>query len=203
VAAAALGAADRSALGVPMLLTAIDPESEARLSFLDRALVGGRYLRRDDRARLTREPRSRDDFVPRVLPVLAASRTYVDEQVELAVERLSDAAADRWTRPFRTRGDVDTLVPAALLEAPAARSRRAAGARACRNGIPGAAAGVATAAQPSRTPGSRATRRRRCRRSGVSTRRSTVAGTTCWRRWHASGTRRTGPAPCTACSGRV
>jgi putative ABC transport system permease protein len=99
----------------PMLLTAIDSESEARLTGLDRTVVGGRYLRRGDRARLTREPRSREDFVPRILPVLAASRTYVDEQAELAVERLGAAAADRWARPFQTHCDVDTLVPLRFL----------------------------------------------------------------------------------------
>ena len=101
--------------GFPLLLTAIDPESEARLTGLDRALVSGRYLRDGDRARLTREPRGRDDWPPRVLPVLAASRTYVDEQMELAVERLSAAAADRWARPFETYEDVDLLAPLRFL----------------------------------------------------------------------------------------
>jgi hypothetical protein len=99
----------------PLLLTAIDPKSEARLTGLDHALVSGRYLRRADRARLTREPHGTDDFPPRVLPVLAASRTYVDEHAELAVERLSAAAADRWARPFETHEDVDTLVPLRFL----------------------------------------------------------------------------------------
>jgi putative ABC transport system permease protein len=101
--------------GFPLLLTAIDPGSESRLSGLDRTVVSGRYLRGADRARLTREPRDREDWPPRVLPVLVANRTYVDEQAELAVERLSAAAADRWARPFETHGDVDMLVPLRFL----------------------------------------------------------------------------------------
>jgi hypothetical protein len=76
----------------PLLLTAIDPESEARLTGLDRTVASGRYLRPADRAYV--------DGRRRFLPVLAASRTYVDEQAEIAVERLGDRAASRWARPF-------------------------------------------------------------------------------------------------------
>ena len=36
----------------PMLLTAVDPQAEARLSHLDRAVRSGRYLRASDRAHL-------------------------------------------------------------------------------------------------------------------------------------------------------
>jgi putative ABC transport system permease protein len=50
---------------VPLLLTAIDPESEARLTGLDRALVDGRYLRPRDRAHLTRRRRDSADWPPR------------------------------------------------------------------------------------------------------------------------------------------
>ena len=35
-----------------------------------------------------------------MLPVLAASRTYLDEQAEIAVERLGASAVARWIRPF-------------------------------------------------------------------------------------------------------
>jgi putative ABC transport system permease protein len=83
----------------PLLLTAIDPESEARLTGLDRGLVTGRYLRGGDGARVL-PPQGEFGYQPRVLPVLAASRTYVDEQAELAVERLGHADVARWIRPF-------------------------------------------------------------------------------------------------------
>jgi putative ABC transport system permease protein len=76
----------------PLLVTAIDPTSEARLTGLDRDVVSGRYLREDDRARVAGHAR--------VLPVIAASRTYVEEQAELAIERLSATDVARWIRPF-------------------------------------------------------------------------------------------------------
>jgi putative ABC transport system permease protein len=76
----------------PLLLTAVDPVAEARLTGLDRAVVGGRYLTPRDR------PYVRDGS--RFLPVLAASRTFIDETAEIAVERLGDRAAARWARPF-------------------------------------------------------------------------------------------------------
>jgi putative ABC transport system permease protein len=99
----------------PMLLTAIDPDSEARLTGLDGAMVSGRYLSPRDHAHLIRRPRDREDFPPRLLPVLAASRTYVDEQAELAVERLRQSATERWTRPFSTHGDNDYYGPLRFL----------------------------------------------------------------------------------------
>jgi putative ABC transport system permease protein len=81
----------------PLLLTAVDPVSEARLTGLDRAVVDGRYLRPDDRAYVARDGQP---VRQRFLPVLAASRTFVDEQAQIAVEQLGDRAAARWARPF-------------------------------------------------------------------------------------------------------
>jgi putative ABC transport system permease protein len=82
----------------PLLLTAIDPVAEARLTGLDRAVVDGRYLTSRDRPHVRRvRPQ---DFPVRFLPIIAASRTFVDEQAEVAVERLGDRAAARWARPF-------------------------------------------------------------------------------------------------------
>ena len=81
----------------PLLLTAIDPESEAKLTGLDRGVVAGRYLRAADGAHLLP---ARDGYRARVLPVLAASRTYLDEQAEIEVERLGRATIARWIRPF-------------------------------------------------------------------------------------------------------
>jgi ABC-type lipoprotein release transport system permease subunit len=78
---------------LPLLLTAIDPRAEARLDGLSGDVDGGRYLREGDGPRPSRGPRR--------LPVLMASRTYEDEQADVAVERLPRASVDRWLRPFR------------------------------------------------------------------------------------------------------
>jgi len=72
-------------LQTPILLAAIDPEQEARLLGLDRAMVAGRYLRGSD-----------DDAVAppggmrlRTVPILASSRLYLDQVLETSVERLA------------------------------------------------------------------------------------------------------------------
>jgi putative ABC transport system permease protein len=84
----------------PLLLTAIDPVAEARLTGLDRAVVDGRYLTPRDRSQVRRARSYGYTFRQRYLPVLAASRTFVDEKAEVAVERLGERAAARWLRPF-------------------------------------------------------------------------------------------------------
>ena len=80
----------------PMLLTAIDPGQEARLSGIDEALVGGRYLRRDDRAQAGR--RMRSGVKEHSVPVLAASRTLLDAQLRVTGERLPDRSAQTFSR---------------------------------------------------------------------------------------------------------
>ncbi len=72
----------------PILLAAIDPLQEARLLHLDRTIVGGRYLRETDRPTL-RPGGSSGVFYHRLVPVIASTRTYVDEHAELRIERLS------------------------------------------------------------------------------------------------------------------
>jgi putative ABC transport system permease protein len=74
----------------PMLLAAIDPEQEAKLVGLDRAVVSGRYLRADDRAMLTPPDRASDQHAIRVqeIPVLLSTRSYVDQSFEASIERL-------------------------------------------------------------------------------------------------------------------
>jgi putative ABC transport system permease protein len=67
---------------VPFVVAAIDPDQEARLEGLDRAVVAGRYLRATDRPS--------GDFLPRV-PVLVASRPTADEQIVATVQRLGRA----------------------------------------------------------------------------------------------------------------
>jgi putative ABC transport system permease protein len=84
----------------PLLLTAVDPRTEAQLTGLNRTLTAGRYLRGTDRAHLVRVNHGADQYSQRVLPVLAASRTYEDERAELAIERLPPTSVDRWIRPF-------------------------------------------------------------------------------------------------------
>src|SRR4051812_48483393 len=59
---------------VPLLLAAVDPEQEAKLDGLDGALVSGEYLKERDGAP--------------GLPVLAANRLDLDQQLRLAIERV-------------------------------------------------------------------------------------------------------------------
>lgn len=86
----------------PLLLSAIDPESEARLTGLDRAVTSGRYLRSGDRATLQRHRPGGPGrvYFTRSVPVIAADRVFVDEQAEIALRRLSGEAVARWTEPF-------------------------------------------------------------------------------------------------------
>jgi hypothetical protein len=68
----------------PVFLAAIDPEQEARLLRLDQTIVTGRYLRSSDKPTIVSE----GGFRNRVIPVLLSTRTYVDEQLLLDIERL-------------------------------------------------------------------------------------------------------------------
>jgi hypothetical protein len=83
---------DRSYVGTsisayfPIYITAIDPVQEAKLLGLDKAIVRGRYLR------------ANEGLIPytpvgshtkgNLVPVLASSRTSIDERLDLRVERL-------------------------------------------------------------------------------------------------------------------
>jgi putative ABC transport system permease protein len=93
----------------PLLLSAIDPREEARLSGLDRAVIEGRYLRPGDRPSVAGPLRDVRGDVPvlRRLPVLMASRPLIDERAELAIERLPQASADGMLR--RHWSEHDTL----------------------------------------------------------------------------------------------
>jgi len=65
----------------PILLAGIDPLQEARLVGLDRAVVGGRFLREGEVA---------ETAAPEVeIPVIASSRMYVDQGLVAEVERLA------------------------------------------------------------------------------------------------------------------
>jgi putative ABC transport system permease protein len=73
-------------ISFPILLAAIDPGQEARLLHLDRAIVSGRYLNEGERPRL--QSLGRNSY-HRLVPVIASTRTYVDEHAEARIERLS------------------------------------------------------------------------------------------------------------------
>jgi ABC-type lipoprotein release transport system permease subunit len=69
----------------PVLISAVDPVQEARLVGLNQAVVWGRYLSENDRPALRQAGGSL-----RVVsvPVLAATRTFVDESLVVRVRRL-------------------------------------------------------------------------------------------------------------------
>jgi putative ABC transport system permease protein len=73
----------------PILLAAIDPAAEAQLAGLDKTIDSGRYLRPGDQPSVTGTGFGKALH----LPVLAASRTVVDEQSLVTVQRLQAAAA--------------------------------------------------------------------------------------------------------------
>lgn len=79
-------------LRFPVLIAGIDPLEEARLIGLDRTIVDGRYLRPGERPTLQLLPAP--IHVPgnrgyhREVPVIASSRTYVDEERIVHIERL-------------------------------------------------------------------------------------------------------------------
>jgi putative ABC transport system permease protein len=68
----------------PVLLAAIDPVAEAKLLGLNRTIVSGRYLNPTDAPHI----RSVGSGGHRLVPVIASSRTYVDQQLQVSVERL-------------------------------------------------------------------------------------------------------------------
>ncbi|HEX6419326.1 MAG TPA: ABC transporter permease [Acidimicrobiales bacterium] len=71
---------------VAFVLAAIDPEQEARLAGLDRAVVDGRYLSASDGPR--EDPRPDMMLTRMEVPVLVSSELLVDEQLDVVVERL-------------------------------------------------------------------------------------------------------------------
>jgi putative ABC transport system permease protein len=66
---------------LPINVSAVDPAAEAKLVGLRRAMVSGSYLSSSARPRLYRG-------TWREIPVLAASRSFVDEQLQAQIERL-------------------------------------------------------------------------------------------------------------------
>jgi hypothetical protein len=77
---------------LPFLLTAIDPEAEAKLDGLNRAVVDGRYLRASDRT--IAHPHDSGGVADHEIPVLASTRTLLDTRLEAVAERLRPTDAD-------------------------------------------------------------------------------------------------------------
>ncbi len=75
----------RVPVSYPMLLAAVDPDAEAQLSGLDRAVVSGRALTEKDRP--IGDAQSSSTVLK--IPVLAASHLDLDESVSATVERLA------------------------------------------------------------------------------------------------------------------
>jgi hypothetical protein len=73
----------------PVLVAGIDPSAEAKLSGLDRCLVGGRYLDAAD------APRAAPDRDPpgTVLPALVSARSFVDATMTARLDRAVDSRA--------------------------------------------------------------------------------------------------------------
>ena len=77
--------------GFPVLLSAIDPVQEAKLVGLPKAMVSGSYLREGQglSAPVPTGHGSQFHLEARQLPILASSRTFVDEAFRVKVQRLA------------------------------------------------------------------------------------------------------------------
>jgi putative ABC transport system permease protein len=75
------GAAD---VFFPILVAAIDPVEEQRLVGLKGAVVRGRFLRRSDGVHTVKHP-----FNGGIVPVLASTRSYLDESLRVDIQRLT------------------------------------------------------------------------------------------------------------------
>jgi putative ABC transport system permease protein len=77
--------------GFPVLLSAIDPVQEAKLVGLQKALVSGSYLREGEglSAPVPTGHGGQFHLEARQLPLLASSRTFVDEAFRVKVQRLA------------------------------------------------------------------------------------------------------------------
>jgi putative ABC transport system permease protein len=72
----------------PMLVSAIDPVQESKLVGLDHTIVAGRYLGEHEGLIGVRVPGPEGEATMENLPVIAASRTFLDESLSASVQRL-------------------------------------------------------------------------------------------------------------------
>ncbi|MDX6453848.1 MAG: putative transport system permease protein [Gaiellaceae bacterium] len=97
---------DRSYVGTaisayfPIYITAIDPAQEAKLVGLDKAVVRGRYLGGDE-GLMSYTP-VKGGIKGNLIPILASTRTYIDERLDLRVERLQLPQATNVPRMLAT-----------------------------------------------------------------------------------------------------
>jgi putative ABC transport system permease protein len=124
----------------PVYISAIDPVQEAKLVGLDRTIVHGRYLRPNEGLRPYRVG-TRTTFTRlKVAPVLASTRTYIDERLDVSVERLRIPPGTNVPRLLSTGACTvpQYPCPAALPPPPGSRYR---GARAFVDSLPGKVVG--------------------------------------------------------------
>ena len=99
----------------PLVLSAIDPAAEAKLVHLDRAVVAGRYLRESDSVYSKRlvgdDGGLRFDMKERFAPTLMSDRTYLDEQLEVRVERLRVPAGVDVPNALAAGGCTQSYIP--------------------------------------------------------------------------------------------
>lgn len=93
----------------PILLAAIDPEEERRLLAIDDAVVDGRYLRDDEPPFLAAlDGRS---LQAQMAPVLVSTRTFVDEELEVSVERLDVPSGTDVPRTLADENEALSFLP--------------------------------------------------------------------------------------------
>lgn len=91
----------------PILLSAIDPLQEQRLVGVDQTLVSGRMLTSGDGPAIERKgPNAKY----RVVPVIASTRTYVDESLEATIERLDAPVGSALYRRLASDQDAHRFV---------------------------------------------------------------------------------------------
>lgn len=90
----------------PLLVAAVDPKKETQLLDLDQAIVSGRMLRDDDGAKvadqLPKGRRSGPGFAEEFVPLIASTRNFIDEQLEIRIERLRTPVGRELTRRLST-----------------------------------------------------------------------------------------------------
>ena len=119
----------RTTIRFPLVLSAIDPVAEAKLVHLDRAVVAGRYLRAGDDV-FTKHVEGEDAGLYakmnlRFAPTLISDRPYVDERLEVRVDRLRVPARVNVPDALAAGGCRGSIIPCpAPLVIPAPRGAR-------------------------------------------------------------------------------
>jgi putative ABC transport system permease protein len=72
---------------LPIFIAAVDPVAESKLLSLRGTIVRGRYLTADDTMKVT----GASGFGVRTIPVIASTKTFVDDRLDVTIERLPAA----------------------------------------------------------------------------------------------------------------